>query len=81
MSKQDNQSTCTQQTLMIKYEGNFEAEKPYELEVRHNNKSLNKSISNPDISDPNPRKTEISENQGVFSSIINGIKRFLGMET
>lgn len=36
-AKEQNESgMCTQQTVMINYEGSFEGEKPYTLEVRHN---------------------------------------------
>lgn len=38
---QENQSqVCAQQVVMIKYEGSFEAETPYNLEIRHKNQTI-----------------------------------------
>jgi len=52
----DNQSVCAEQTLMIKYEGSFEAETPYTLEIRHNNQTVD-TIEASDIAGPNPKDT------------------------
>lgn len=38
--KENQSQVCTQQVVMIKYEGSFEAGTPYTLEIQHNNQTV-----------------------------------------
>lgn len=65
----DNESQiCTQQVVMIEYEGSFEAEAPYSLEVQHNNQTVD-TLENTVEEEPAEK-----QNGGIFSSLF----RWLG---
>lgn len=38
--KQNESQVCAQQVVMIEYDGSFEAEAPYSLEIQHNNETV-----------------------------------------
>lgn len=59
----DNESQiCTQQVVMIEYDGSFEAEAPYSLEIQHNNETVD-TLENAVEEEP----TEES-NGGIFDT-------------
>ena len=63
----NNQSVCTTQTLMIKYEGSFQAEIPFTLEIRHNNQTAD-TIEASDITRQDPKD---NREKGGFSGFMN----------
>lgn len=57
--KQNESQVCTQQVVMIKYDGSFEAEAPYSLEIQHNNETV-ENLENT-VDDANESKIGIFE--------------------
>ena len=67
VNNQDNQSACTKQTIMIKYQGTFEAEKPYTLEIRHKNQTID-TIEIPEITKQDPKE---DREKGLIKGFMN----------